>query len=228
MQNTIVPMKFYTANICPFASRTHITLIECFSPEQLQQIQLFEIDLTNKPEWYAQIHPQLKVPALQIEDRILIESLAISEYILEVYGQHTQLLPHDPFGRYEMRTFIEQFTSMVLPPFYGLLRAQNAQDQQKSQKCLLEGIKQVSKRIKGPFVLGNQFTFADIATIPWPLRFDALEHYRGFNIPNEPEYAVFRAWVQACLKRKSVEVNVPTDGSVAGYKRYAEGRKETK
>jgi glutathione S-transferase len=197
--------------------------MECFSQEQLQQIQLFEIDLTNKPEWYAQIHPQLKVPALQIGDRILIESLAISEYLIEVYGQHTQLFPADPLERYEMRAFIEQFTSMVLPPFYGLLRAQSAEDQQKSKNCLLYGIKQISKRIKGPFVLGNQFTLADVATIPWPLRFDALQHYRGFTIPDEPEYAVFRTWVQSCMKRPSVQANVPTGGSVAGYRKYAEG-----
>ena len=46
--------------------------------------------------------------------------------------------------------------------------------------------------------------FADIACIPWALRFDALEHHRSFQIPNTKEYAKFNQWVQICSSRDSI------------------------
>ncbi|KAJ3000953.1 hypothetical protein HDV02_000022 [Globomyces sp. JEL0801] len=85
-------------------------------------------------------------------------------------------------GRYEMRLFIETFQNGILQPFYQLLRAKSLEEQEKMKVCLLEGIKRISARIKGPYALGSEFTLADIATVPWPLRFDVIEHFRGFRI----------------------------------------------
>ncbi|KAJ3302426.1 hypothetical protein HDV03_004970 [Kappamyces sp. JEL0829] len=215
-------MKLYTSKICPYAQRVHIALVETLSFNQLAQIELVEIDLANKPDWYRNINPQLKVPAFQIGETVMIESLAITEYILEEFGRATNILPTDPLERYYMRLFIEQFSSWVVTQFYALLRAKSEHDQEKAKSCLLWAIKQMSDKIKGPFVMGANFTFADIACIPWVLRFDALEQIRGFSIPNTPEYARFNQWVAMCCSRDSIRrTRMIKDEHVAGQAKFA-------
>lgn len=78
----------------------------------------------------------------------------------------------------------------------------------------------------GPFALGEHFTLADIATIPWICRLAALEHYRNFTIPKTHEFARFHAWSKACLERKSVKMTEPErELSVSSYESYAKPSK---
>ena len=80
-------LKFYTAEICPFAHRVAIALHETLGahPANLEKV---EIDLANKPEWYAQkINPAGTVPTLQLENgKFVYESDIIAEFVLEKYG----------------------------------------------------------------------------------------------------------------------------------------------
>ena len=71
--------------------------------------------------------------------------------------------------------------------------------------------------------MGSEFTFADIACIPWALRFDAIEHYRGFSIPQTPEYAKFRQWITFCTQRDSIRrTRITPEAHIEGYARYTE------
>ena len=63
--------------------------------------------------------------------------------------------------------------------------------------------------IEGPFVLASGFSLADIATIPWLLRIDALERYRGVEIPKTPEFSKIWIWIESCKARNSIKLTTP-------------------
>lgn len=81
-------LLLYTAKRCPFAQRAEIALHETGLHFQSE-----EIDLDNKPSWYAtKVNPASKVPVLVIDANAgpmtevkLPESLVIAEYIAEEY-----------------------------------------------------------------------------------------------------------------------------------------------
>lgn len=69
-------ITFYTNGACPYAQRAAIALKEVGA-----EYEPVEIDLQNKPSWYKDINPELKVPALNTEGQNVAESLVIIEYI---------------------------------------------------------------------------------------------------------------------------------------------------
>lgn len=48
---------------------------------------IVNVNLKNKPSWLFELHPEGKVPALDIGDRVITESLDIVEYLDENYPE---------------------------------------------------------------------------------------------------------------------------------------------
>src|SRR5207248_3455596 len=90
--------------------------------------------LNRKPEYQA-INPQMRVPALRLDsDEVLIQSLAIIEYLDEVHPQ-PPLLPRDPVERAEVRA-VAQMIACDIHPLNNVgplryLKNQLGQDQAK-------------------------------------------------------------------------------------------------
>ena len=72
------------------------------------------ITLNVKPEWYAQINPEQKVPCLQFDDgRALNESLVVSEYLDDAYPDQNRLKPTDPYENSKQKLAIESFSKAI-------------------------------------------------------------------------------------------------------------------
>lgn len=65
-------------------------------------------------ETYLRLNPQGLVPALQMGDRVLTQSLAICEYLDEVHPTPA-LLPKEPWARARVRAFCEVIACDVHP-----------------------------------------------------------------------------------------------------------------
>jgi glutathione S-transferase len=59
-------VEIYSASVCPYAHRTRLALLE-----KGVDFKLTEIDLQNKPEWFADVSPYGKVPVI---NRVAIAS----------------------------------------------------------------------------------------------------------------------------------------------------------
>ena len=69
-------LKLYSSNSCPFAHRSRLMLYE-----KGINFELIEIDLKNKPDWFASVSLYTKVPALEQGDVRIYESAIVNEYI---------------------------------------------------------------------------------------------------------------------------------------------------
>jgi glutathione S-transferase len=71
----------------------------------------------------------------------------------------------------------------------------------------------------GPYVLGEDFTLADILVLPWIERWCVLESYLGVKI--DEKYAKIHKWIKAIRSRKSVsETAQDPKFLIEGYKEY--------
>lgn len=135
---------------------------------------------------FRAVNPQRRVPALQLDDgNILLQSLAMLEYLDEVYPQNP-LLPKEPVERARVRA-VAQIVSCDIHP----LNNSGTQARLKSQfgandgailawmtHWIHEGFSAIDKLLEpGPFAFGDQITLADVCIVP------QVYNARRFHIP---------------------------------------------
>ncbi|CAA7257398.1 unnamed protein product [Cyclocybe aegerita] len=208
-------ITLYTAKICPWAHRTELALKESKLP-----YKRFEIDLQNKPEWYApKVNPASKVPAIAYggpdvspdtpspDSEKLAESGVLIEFIAEL--SPVPLLPQDPVKRAKARFFIETVTSKFTGAFAGALH------RGEDPSPLLDAI-EVTQNLLPPegFAVG-EWTIADAAVTPFfaraevALKNDVGKYAEGqgkavwTKLESDPKFARFRKYLADVKSRAS-------------------------
>jgi len=215
-------IKIYTNKVCPFAHRgTWAAKEKGLSPE------FVIIPLgPDKPAWYADINPRATVPCLVHGSNTILESLFVAEYLEDAFaGQGTSLLPKDALSRAKIRLAIDLFGSSVIGALYKLLRNQEREKDDEIKKEITTKVKELLDfkfaPYKGPFFLGEEFSLADIAIVPFLFRFAfTLKHYRDFDIYDiDPR---IKTWVDAAKSRPAfIETAADPQVYIDGYKGYA-------
>ena len=224
-------MKFITAPICPFAHRVWLVLEHTSTPYEIAEVSIAP---GEKPAWFTAAYRASlgadpasdgKVPVLQDGDFSLTESAHVADYVATKAASEGRpsLLPASPAERAATGLFAEQCVGNLLPPFYGLLRAQKEEEREAAAVKLRAALGAVSAalaRLGGPFLLGAAPSIGDFLLWPFVERLCVLKHYRGFEAP--PELAPFAAWVAAMGALPAVQ-KTKQDAAffVAGYAKYA-------
>ena len=212
-------IEFITAEVCPFAQRTHLTLIE-----KGLAYDHAEVDLKSKPAWFEAVSPYSKVPVLRRGSEVIFESAIINEYIEENFPE-PPLMPADPYGRARARIWIDYCNTRLIDAFYGLLSAKEPDRQAELGEKLtgiLEYIEDAGLAVLGsdPYWLGAEVSLVDLAYWPFFERFAAVTHYRGVGIPES--CARLKAWLTAMEGRESVrKTRHPSAYYIDSYSRYA-------
>ncbi|KAJ7636633.1 glutathione S-transferase [Roridomyces roridus] len=173
-------LTLHTAKICPFAHRVELALAEAKAG-----YTRFEIDLSNKPEWYApKVNPASKVlrtssrpfayggpqtsPELPTPESVKIaESLILVEFIADLYPE-SNILPKDPVQRAHTRFFIDVFSTKVLPVYMGpVARGQSFEPLWEALEALQELLMPGKT-----YAVSDEFTAADIAITPFLARLE--------------------------------------------------------
>jgi glutathione S-transferase len=110
-------MKLYNLNLSNFASKCRIAIYD-----KGLEIEIAPLPGGNfKSSEYLQINPLGKVPALELDDGMVIaESEVINEY-LEDRFPNPPLLPANPEGRAQVRSFTRFHDLYLDPPMRTLL-----------------------------------------------------------------------------------------------------------
>jgi len=124
---------------------------------------------------YLAINPQGLVPALETAGTVLTQSLAICEYVEEMWPQ-PPLLPADPLARAHVRAFAQAIACDIHPVqnlrVLRMLRARG-QDQAAidgwAREVIESGLAACARligQIEGPFCFGHSVTLADLTLVP--------------------------------------------------------------
>lgn len=177
---------------CPFAHRVHLVLNAKNIP-----YHVFYINLTEKPEWYAKINPNGKVPALQLKNEpnhpILVESMVICEYLDEKYPD-IKLYPADPLHKAQTKLWIDGI-GPVAGTFYRLVYEKNTDDiTDKLLSDFFTVLNQYEAELEkrgSDYFGGDKPNILDYAIWPWFERFGVLSSiYGDKNIFDANHYPV--------------------------------------
>lgn len=216
-------VHLYSAEVCPFAARTRLALMEKGVP-----FKFTEIDLKAKPAWFASVSPYGKVPVLKHSDAVVWESSIINEYIEEVFPD-PPLMPRDPAGRAVARFWIDFANVKFTPTWYRLFLAQKEPERAALAEELTGYFRFMEQeaigKSGGPFWLGEALTLVDLTYYPWFVRIPALEHYRKIGLP--PDCRRLEAWMALMAERPSVKAELhPAAYYIEAIRRYADGTED--
>jgi maleylacetoacetate isomerase len=164
----------------------------------------------RKPDYQA-INPQMRVPALKLDSgEILIQSLAIIEYLDEVHPQ-PPLLPRDPIARAKVRG-ISQAIACDIHPLNNTSPVRYLKDTLGQEQAaldtwyhhwILEGFAAIESLIgSGPYAFGKDVSLADVCIVP------QVANARRFKVPLD-RFPKIVAVDAACAKLPAFEAARP-------------------
>lgn len=162
----------------------------------------------SDPEYIA-INPNMVVPAINDNGKVLWESNVIARYLAAVYGKGV-LWAEDPYRRALAEQWMDwtktTFYGGFMPVFWNMIRKPADKCDSVTRDAGIKttaGLMQILDRhlCNRPFVAGDQLSLGDIALGPMM--------YRYFNLDIErPNLANVDAWYQRLCQRPAYQKHV--------------------
>ncbi len=134
-----------------------------------------DIDINNKPEDLARLNPLNQVPVLVDKDVHFYESNIINEYLDERFP-HPQLMPLSVIDRAKARLFMFQFDRQLYTKMDKIINAKTEKIANAQRLLLADALLELSQLVgKTKYLIGNDFTIADVALAPLLWRLEYLK-----------------------------------------------------
>ncbi|KAI8140420.1 thioredoxin-like protein [Fennellomyces sp. T-0311] len=140
------------------------------------------VDMENR-DWYREIYPEGKVPAIKYGDDVIPESMVIMELVQDLYPE-AKLFPIDePIKKAKMKFFILLFEDRVRPRSKSFLSNPITRE---SFDAFEKDIAKIYRRLNdlllaqaptGPYYLGTEYSAVDIALAPFVFQ---MTHFHIF------------------------------------------------
>jgi glutathione S-transferase len=202
---------YYSPGVCSTAS--HIGLEEIGEPYEKRPTLLPKGE--HKTEAYLKINPKGKVPALDVDGKVITENTAILTYLAKRYPQKN-LIPTDPIQEAQCISTMAWFSNSVHPPYTHYVRPERYADGEAAQASVKETGKKtffaactdIDGLLQGKeWIMGSQFTVADgyaLVFYGWGLRAGLPMH----------DLKAYTAWKDRMLKRPAVRKVLEIEESV--------------
>ena len=161
-------LNLYIGGIGSCALASHIALEEAGADYTVTRLD-FKAGQQKSPD-YLKVNPKARVPALVTDMGTITETPAVLFYIGQMFPK-ANLLPHNPFDIARMQDFNSYLCSTVHPNHAHAFRGARWSD----DPAVIEGLKKKVPQnvaenfaliqdiyLKGPYVIGEQFSIADI------------------------------------------------------------------
>lgn len=222
------PLQFFTlpGNTCPYAQRTLITLCELGIP-----FDVTEVSGRPMPDWYLKINPRGKVPAIRIptcDYEVVYESAICNEFLCDyatyTLNKHQELMPQDAVMRARIRLLNDHCDNIFSKTQFTYLMNKDTDKDIQLANDMEEALmvyEEALEKSGGPYLLGNQFTLADLHILPFIQRLVvSLRHWKGYSLPQD-KFSRLLGWFSLCLERESVKMSSMDDEKIIQvYQRF--------
>jgi glutathione S-transferase len=166
---------------------SHIVLEETGAPYEEKPTLLGKGE--HKTEQYLKVNPRGKVPALDVDGKVLVENTAILSYLARRFPEK-KLLPADPVDEARCISTMAWFSNSVHPPYTHYVRPERFAEEESAQPTVKETGKktfftqctEIDSLLQGKeWIMGSQFTVADgylFTMLRWGLglKFDLAQY----------------------------------------------------
>lgn len=197
---------YYAPNTCSVAS--HIALEEAGADYQAVRLDFSRTE--QRSAEYLKVNPKGRVPALVTERGVLTETPAILAYIAQTHPEK-QLAPlHDPWAFAQVQAFNAYMCATVHVAHAHKFRGARWSDDAACHESMRRKVPQTmgdcfelieTSMIQGPWVVGDQFSIADIYlfTISQWLKGDEVDINRFPVVADHARRMLARPSVQKVL-----------------------------
>mmetsp|Transcript_21845 Transcript_21845/g.45051 ORF Transcript_21845/g.45051 Transcript_21845/m.45051 type:complete len:265 (+) Transcript_21845:35-829(+) len=219
--NEKAKIEFYTMDMCPYAQRTWITLEEKGVPCTRT---LVNVRNATEREWYVKnINPLGKVPSIRdlTDGTVLYESEIINEYLEQKFADSgPALMPPSAAGAAKVRLWNHHLNNKLAPAHFTFLMNKNETAEPAKIQALEEALQYYEDNLKGPFLLGDEFTLADVSALPFFERLIfSCRRFKEYEIPSRMKR--LSSWLDKAMSQASfVATKRPEDKLEEVYQRF--------
>ncbi|KAG1856346.1 thioredoxin-like protein [Suillus subalutaceus] len=225
-------LTLYLYKLSPYSQKIELALAEANAPHRTYQVDLF-----NKPEWFAsKVNPVGKVPVVtyggpNVEpddpsplSTKIAESNVILEFLADLYPD-SGLLPKDPVLRAKVRFFIDASTKHIEGSSLAFILGKESYDN------ILKGIEFIQELLEEgrDFAVGDHYTIADACISPSLARLKIITETdlgkfpvgMGYKLGEElkgPKFAKFMKYVHRMLERPSLKQTHDEESVITFFK----------
>ena len=162
------------------------------------------------------------VPLLEHGGQYVIESTVVARYIAEYVGG-PELYPRTPDDLERIERFLARWAD-VETTYYDLLRASSDAQAEERRALFVDRLAAVDELLdRAPFLLGDDFSFAECVAAPWVQRFFVtLPYFRGIDFDDVLRaFDALPGWMRAVRDRASCRESICPEGEmIDAAKRY--------
>jgi len=214
-------IEFYTMDMCPYAQRTWIALEE----KGLQYTRkLINIRNASERAWYVEhVNPLGKVPSIRdaSDGTIVYESEIVNEYLAQKFADlGNPLMPQDPAACAAVRLWNHHLNSKLAPAHFTYLMNKNSSIDARKRDDLEETLQYYEHHLVGPYLIGEQFTLADVNALPFFERLVfSCRRFKGYEIPES--MTRLHSWLNLVMQRPSfIATKRPEDKLEEVYQKF--------
>ncbi|XP_077488082.1 glutathione S-transferase omega-1-like [Amblyomma americanum] len=205
-------LRIYSMRFCPFCHRSLLVL----HAKNIEH-EVVNINLKDKPEWHFKLNPAGKVPILQQDDKLVCESLIVSEYLDDAYGS-TKLQPNDPYQKARQKMFVEVGSAALMPVLKIHYNKDNRLELWKEFKDKVRvyeeelAARKTLTSLVSTYALyfsGDKPGFADYMVWPFFPRVEAFSTiFPELKAPTAEEFPLLHKWIEAMKKDNAVKATL--------------------
>jgi len=163
------------------------------------------------------------VPLLEHGQELVIESTVVARYIARHVGG-PELYPRTAEDLERIERFLSQWAE-VETTYYDLLRASSDAQVEGRRALFVDRLAAVDALLdRAPFLLGDDFSFAECIAGPWVQRFFVtLPYFRGIDFEGDVlrAFDALPGWMHAVRDRASCQESICPEGEMLdAAKRY--------
>ncbi|KAM3353808.1 hypothetical protein ACQJBY_024782 [Aegilops geniculata] len=204
-------VRLLGTGVSSFAVRVRMALhLKGVSYEYLEQ------DLFDKGELLLASNPvRKKVPVLIHAGRPVCESLAIVEYVDEVWADGASLLPADPYGRAVARFWAAYVDDKLSPAWIGILRAASEEDRAEKLDAALAVVGPMEDALAQcsggkDYFAGDSVGYLDIALGCNLFWFEALREMFSVTVIDAGRTPRLAAWAERFVQTETAKKAAPS------------------
>ncbi|CAJ0572178.1 unnamed protein product, partial [Mesorhabditis spiculigera] len=198
-------IRLYTMRFCPWAMRVIITCAK-----KGIDLEVVNVNLMDKPEWYFQKHYAGKVPCLEVDGKYVTESWVIVQYLEDRFPKNP-ILPSDPFERANQRVIAERNVA-ISTAFHSIMASfKDDSVREEGLEKMAVAFEDAEKLLNADYFAGSEpgyadyLTFAFVEKMWWCAHIDGYKAFEAEKFPCEKRYPKLTKWFALMLAKPEIK-----------------------